>query len=455
MLLAFFLAAAALANWAPMRWSSADPKSLEVLVRTPVNCLLLETPEWNPDFIRAASARNIATVGVLHPGLSAVEQAKRATELKMNGVVIEGEYEPSRADAVRTALADTGMIVIELPIRRRMRLDSRDPILGTSQGLWPGIEIEHGGKVMTGPSSAPWINTNTGFLRFVRSATNASLWVGVRPPAGSVYTVERYEIAVSDAAMAGARWIVAFDDDLQRKLMNRDPEAVAAWKQIAAYLKYFEDKPAWRDYRQYSVMAVVQDAESGGMLSSSLLDMLSVQHTAVRAIPTRKLTAESLRGEHIVLNVDAESISAQQKHALEEFVGSGGVLVNPPKGWHFPQTSEEAMVPNRKQMDQIQRMWEITYSATVRKNFGARTFNTSSVLFNVLAKPDGSSVLVHLLNYADFAADTVTVQVLGHWNRARLYQPDGAVQELPVYPVKDGTGVDIDKIPVLATLRME
>lgn len=64
-------------------------------------------------------------------------------------------------------------------------------------------------------------------------------------------------------------------------------------------------------------------------------------------------------------------------------------------------------------------------------------------------------MLVHLLNYQDLPADDVTVFVLGAWKRARLYRPDAQVREMPVYGVKEGTGIDISKIDVLATLRLE
>jgi hypothetical protein len=135
-------------------------------------------------------------------------------------------------------------------------------------------------------------------------------------------------------------------------------------------------------------MAIVEDTDSGGLLSSSLLDMLSVLHRSVRPVPMRRLSAESLHGARIVLNVDAETISEQQKQALQEFAASGGVIVNPPPGWRFPQVAERQMAPTRRQMDQISGMWEVTYTATARKNFGVRTFNTSTMLFNLLAARD-------------------------------------------------------------------
>jgi len=451
-LLLFLLATAP--HWVPARWNSSDPKSLQLLAGTPVNCVLLENANWNAEFIKKAASRDIATLGVIHPAPDSVDLARRAAQLKMSGVVLEGDYEPETAEPVRSALSGTGLQFIELPIRRRIRLDSRDPILGTSQGLWPGIEIEHGGSVRTGPTSNPWIDTNTGFLRFLRAATDATLWIGVRPKPGNAFSIERYQVAIADSAMSGARWILALDDDLDRRLLAGDAQALSAWKRIMTCLSFFENSD-WSTYRPYSRFAIVQDAESGGLLSASLLDLLSVQHTAVRPILTRRLSEESLHGARVVLNVDAETINEQQKQALQEFAASGGVVVNPPAGWHFPKTSEKQLVPDRRQSNQIQGIWEVTYNTTARKNFGARTFNTSSVLYNLLATPDATSLLIHLLNYADFAAETVTVQVLGEWKRARLYQPGEPPRELPIYSIKDGTGIDIEKIPVAATLRVD
>src|SRR5437660_7109198 len=303
MLLALFMLAGA-SNLIPARWHSSNPASLDLLRDTPVNCVLLEPSDWTPAFVKRAAERHIVTLGILHPGTNGsadiLVEARRAAQLKMPGIALEGEYEPTLGDQVRAAVAGADLTVIELPSRGHMRLDYRDPIIGTWQGLWPGIEIEHGGKVSMGPTSSPWINTNTGFLRWVRAATHAAVWLGERPPPNTVFRAERYALAVADAAIAGAKWIIALDDDLGKRLLNQDATALQAWKRVTEYVRYFEDKPEWRQYRPYSELALVQDANSGGLLSSSLLDMLSVQHTAVRAVPTRVLDAQALQHARVV-----------------------------------------------------------------------------------------------------------------------------------------------------------
>ncbi len=60
----------------------------------------------------------------------------------------------------------------------------------------------------------------------------------------------------------------------------------------------------------------MQGAASGGLLSSGLLDMLSVLHTAARAVPTGTMNARSLHQARVVLNVDSDSLQAQQKQDL-------------------------------------------------------------------------------------------------------------------------------------------
>ena len=156
-----------------------------------------------------------------------------------------------------------------------------------------------------------------------------------------------------------------------------------------------------------------------------------------------------------MLNVDAATLNEQQERLLADFIAHGGKSVDPPPRWKFPPIAAEQIAPTRHQMDLIQPIWEATYFATARKNFGARTFNTSSVIFDLRATPDGKRLLIHLLNYADYAAEDIAVQVLGSWKHARVYRPGLPVKELETYPVKDGTGVDVDRIAVLGTIEID
>ncbi len=452
----YLVLAAGVSQWVPARWPSGDPKSLGLLTGTPINCLLIESRHGNSELPGEARRHGITTLAVVRPESDPLAQARQAAEWKFSGAVLEGEFEAGLAGRLRSTLADAGMAVIELADRHGVRLDSRDPVVGTRQGLWPGIEIEHGGSVATGPTSTPWINTNSGFLRFLVANSSASeVWIGVSPPPRAVFPGERYAQAIGDAALAGARWIVDLDRDLWRRLLEGEPRARESWRTIARHLAFPQEHPEWAAYRPHSLFAMIQDAGSGGLLSGGLLDLLSAQRTPVRVVPASAVSAERLRGARLLLTIDADSMSPARQKTTEEFRRAGGVVLHPPPGFHFPDSPPGQVLPTRQQWTQMQKIWETAYHSVARKNFGVRLFNTAGTQFNLLATPDGGSLLVELVNYTDFAAESITVQALGAWKRARLYQPGRPVEELPLYPVSDGTGVDIRRMAVRATLRLD
>src|SRR4051794_31764988 len=92
MLLAFLLLAS-VADWVPMRWISAEPKSLEILDGTPVNCVVLEPDRWTTPFIAAAHGRGMAVLGVIRPGAEAAASARKAADVHLDGVVFEGDFD--------------------------------------------------------------------------------------------------------------------------------------------------------------------------------------------------------------------------------------------------------------------------------------------------------------------------------------------------------------------------
>jgi len=77
------------------------------------------------------------------------------------------------------------------------------------------------------------------------------------------------------------------------------------------------------------------------------------------------------------------------------------------------------------------------------------------MLSDMLSSPDGKQVIIQLVNFADFPVESVTVHVLGNFTHARLYTPEDGERTLEVYKNEEGTGVDIDKVSVCATLRLD
>jgi hypothetical protein len=257
------------ADWVPVRWPWTDVKSLDLLSGTAINCLLLKAyPEM---LVAAAAERGLVTLAVLTPGGDAVAGARRALEAKVNGIVLEGEFSEGAVAGVRETAAG-GAPVIELTTRKRMALGSAAPVIGTYQGVWPGIAIEENGSKKAGPTASPWIETNTGFLRTVpaRGAGDTAVWIANEPPAKSAISGTRYLQVIADAGISGARWVLALDADFAGRLAKRDAAALDDWKRMVGLVKYFERHPEWRRMRQTEKQAGVRVFNASAMLSSYL-----------------------------------------------------------------------------------------------------------------------------------------------------------------------------------------
>jgi hypothetical protein len=435
-------------DWVPVRWPWADAQSLELLAGSPVNCLLLKT--YPPDLVSAAAGQGLVTLAVIVPGGDPVAAARRALAAKVSGIVLEGDFVDDVAAGVRNAAGATP--VIELVARHRIALGSGAPILGTYQGVWPGISaLDDGGK-KAGPTGSVWIDTNTGFIRAVRAWGDAALWVGNEPPAKTVVTGARYLQAIADAAISGGRWVVAFDSGFAARLHSREADALSDWRRMGALLRYFEQHPEWRGMQEYGKLAIVQDPANGGLLSGGILDMIAVKHTPVRPIPRQHLTLEALAGATMAVNVDPASLTPEQKEVLRSFARAGGELLTGPPGWKDPTPGKITL--EKAELERLNDIWRDVNSMVGRRNLGVRLFNVSSMLSNLLISGDAKTAVLHLLNYSDYPVENVAVHFIGAYKHAVLTSPEGTEKPLEVYSTEDGGGVDIDKVSVCATIRL-
>ena len=440
--------------WVPARWKAADPKSIALLSGTPINCLLVTS--YTAEFVARASAEGIAVLAVLKTGADPADPARKAIRAGLQGVVLEGDFPAGTAARVRDMLADAHAVVVELTSRAHMPLRGPDPIVGTYQGVWPGIQVLDNGAAKAAPSGSPWIDTNTGFIHSVRAWGPASVWLGYLPPAHSIVTAERYQAAIGDAEMAGAHWIVALDDDFSAGLDRGDAAAVKTWRGMARVLQFFESHAEWRGLRPYGKLAVVQDHEDE-LLSGGILDMIAAKHTPMRAIPGQRLTAEALEGASMAVDVDAGALTPEQREMLKNFARAGGTVLTAPPGWKGQSALKgDEITLDKAELDRLNDIWHDVQSMTGRKNLGARLFNVSSMLSNVLSTNDGKQVVVELVNYSAFPIENISVQVLGAFKHAQLVTPEGLQKDLEVYVTDEGgTGVDIARVFGCAAVRLD
>ena len=443
-------AAARPAEWVPARWPWADVKSLDLLQSSPVNCLLIAS--YNTEFVAAAASRNLATLAVLTPGPDVIAAARKALSAKVTGIVLEGDFPEGAPSAVREAAG--GAPVIELVARHRMRLGSGAAVLGTYQGVWPGVAEPEPGAKKSGPTGSIWIDTNTGFIRAVRAWGEVTLWIANQPPAKTVITGERYLQVIADAAISGARWVVAFDSDFAEGLRAGDARALDDWKKMSDELRYFEQHPEWRRMQAWGKLAVVQDTANGGLLSGGILDMIAVKHTPVRPVPRQHLSPDALKGSDMAVNADPDSLTPEQKEMLRSFARAGGTLLSGPPGWK-DQSGGTKITLEKAELERLNDIWRDINNMIGRRNLGVRLFNVSSMLSNTLVSADGKTVVLHLVNYSDYPVENVAVHFLGKFARATMITPEGIEKRLEIYDADEGGGVDLEKVLVCASVILE
>jgi hypothetical protein len=442
------LAAPGPAGWVPARWPWTDAASLELLATTPVNCLLVR--DLTPEFAAAAAERGISTLAIIPPAPDPVAAVRNAIAAKAAGIVLEGDFPDPVLASVRAAAG--ALPVIEFGPRSHVK-PGASPIAATNQGVWPGIGASDENAHRAGPTSSnTWIDTNTGFLRATHAAGAATLWIAIEPPPKTAVTLEGYQHAIADAAMSGARWVVSFDADLTARLAKRDARAVAQWRRMAGLLAYFEQHPEWRDMHEFGQLAVVQDPSRGVLLSGGILDMIAVKHAPVRPIASPQLSPDKLTGATLAVNVDQDSLTPDQKEILRAFARAGNTLLNVPPG---PVARGDRIALDKSELERTNAIWTDVNNMIGRRNLGVRLFNVATVLSNALESADGRTLIVHLVNYADYPVQNVTVQFLGDYKRAVLLGPDNSVKKLDIYPADEAHGVDIDQVGACATIRLE
>jgi hypothetical protein len=445
-------ALAAPSDWVPMRWPWSDVQSLDLLAKSPVNTILV--PPASP-LAAAATARGLNAMLVVRSGADPIAAADEVRKEKLAGIVLEGDFPPPVTAKVRDTLAGSRAIVIELTTRPAMRLAGNDPIVGTFQGVWPGIQITDSGKTKAGPSGSPWIDTNAGFLRAARAFGHTTVWLGNVPPTDQVVRGERYLQAIGDASMVGARWILALDPHFADDLHKRDAGALKIWNGMVELLRFYESHPEWRNLPPGGRLAVVQDAEHGALVSGGILDMIGVKHTPVRAVPPAKLTPEALKGATMAVNVEPGALTPEQVEVLRGFARGGGTLLTAPAGASITTPADKNRITfDEKELKRIDDLWHDIQNMIGRKNLGVRLFNVASMLSNLESGPNGS-IYVQLVNYSEFSVENVTVHALGKFKKAHLFLPGGVEKDLEVYDHEDGSGVDLDKVDVAATVRFD
>lgn len=431
----------------PARWRDAAPESLELVRDTAVNCLLVEESAWQKALFDAARQRGLLTLAVVRGG--SVEAAARALAEGAEGIAAEGP----QAQALAAWVRDRHRPLLEIVPRHELRMEGGARVIATYEGLWAGVRAESEDTAHARPTSGPWIETNSGLLRFLRAAAPAGAVIWMAHPAPrEPQPLSRYIQAVADAAVCGAKWVLDFDPEFWRRVRTGEPKGRKEWAIFLATLRFIDQNNAiqWRDA---SALLVVIDGHSGGLVSGGILDMIAAKHIPIRSVIPSKLKEYS-EGIRTLLTIDPSRLSDQEREAAKAIARSGATLVNGPEGWRLEPPPPGRITYSEEQVKQLDQIWREVNSIIGRRNYGVRVFGAPGMLSTLKESPDGRHLALILVNYTDYPVENITLHFLGRMQRARLTDRNGE-KVLETYEVEGGTGVDVPRVEDVAVVTVE
>jgi hypothetical protein len=402
-ILAVAAAVALFTDCVPARWYSGDPKSLALLDGGPVNCLLVEARHWTPALVAEGRRRGLRMLAS-----TVTPQAKWAAGA--DALVVEGNAPATEA----------GLIPVLLLSPRAVAQPTHG-MIGVSQGVWPGLRIED--ETVAGPTAAPWVDTNFGYLRYLQSRFREPVWLATRPPAGKIIPGRRYQQALADAALAGAHWVIDPGESFAKRLLTGETEARSEWTELMNLARFIEGLPRVRELAPYSRLGVSVREQTGALVSGGVLDMIASQHIPFQVVKT------------------GDGMDGYFDFADDSIV-------------RFPKSSLNRVSLLPDDVGDLEPVYRRVHVIVGRTNFGLRVFNGAGQLSAPYAL-HGGGVMVLLVNYTDYPVEAVTLHVKGQWKKATLEAPGTKPRTLSMYPVKESTAIEIDSVPAFAAITVE
>lgn len=454
-----------------------DLATLDLLKGTPVNCLLVTwsaggSPEMEraqraavSAYARAAQVRGLAVLGLVQASAAADALFSATVEAGLDGLVLEGAFtgREALATTLRQLAREKGMRLVLVAVDERHRPASEPGVAAIADGVPAGVR-DLGAEAEASPSSEPWIDFNFWLVQSVRAAKGPRpVWLMHTLPPQAVPA--DYVRAVSDAAATGGRWVLALNDELRHGLRTTQAAAIESWRQIAASLAFVQDRATWYAYATRAVCGFVQDSTGGDVPASGTTLRLAVRsRIPLRIIERSQLTSRALEGLRAVHAVDLGQLSDAERAILGQYAQAGGVLVVG-SSWQkvdIPEhqdllvraagTGRVALVRDEADPGEVAKS---LVDLIGRDNLGVRLFRAASVLGHMSVDATGAEVLVHLLNYASYPAESVLVRVKGEFRKAQLHVPGSPPVDLRLEPDAGRVEVTVGRLPVYGVVRFE
>ncbi len=355
--------------------------------------------------------------------------------------------------------------------------DASRPPAGTviAKAEWPGVRLTPGpGDASSGPTGAPWIDSNGWLVRLTRMQQDAGVWLAAEPPESSqVFPAARHLVAIADSAAHGGRWIITLDDDLATGLAAGNAEKRAAWRSMMRACAFFDAHAEWNRWDCDATLAVVAAfAGEDEFFSREVLNLLARTSVSYTMLDPARLTASVLQGFRGVLYVGAAPMQATRQLLLA-FVERGGLLITAPNFGGAPGQAPAELTHPRYDCRSLGKgtiamarealtdPYEVAQDAQIllSHRYDLLRFYNGFLLGGYLAhSPDGKRRLAHIVNYAGAPPeDPPSAWIAGRYHSAKLWsveeqssapaqwsvQRGGAEVHLPLFPVYGGIELEI------------
>lgn len=387
-------------DWIPMRWPAAwaDASKLELVRRTPINCLIGDSP--------------------LPFAL--------------------GEIHFLRLDP---ASPPEGVVLVE--------------------GVWPSVKMARRdpNAAETGPTGAPWVDSNGWRIRLAQALNpGKTVWLTYDPPkSAEVVPPAAFALAVAEAEAYGAHWVISLDERFRQGLESSSSEAVEAWNKIAAVLRLSAAHPEWRMFEPVAPLAVI--SSFGGeseFLSREFLNLADRRGLAYHIVPLARAGEIALARFKAALYIESGPPQGALREKLLAFARQGGLLIVPapltpgqPAETRFghdiyPIGKGKIAAPKEAWSDPYVLAGDVHLLIGHRQD-PMRIWNAGMMNALYLASSDGSRGVVHLVNYSlRSTLDAVTLGFPKAYQSATVFTAEGAT---PVQPHKRRLGVEFPLPP--------
>jgi len=454
------------ADTAAVLRSWQDPASLAVVQGTPVNCLVVS---WAADagqqealkpLIEKGKQAGLEFVGLIEGEANKPAAVAAAQSAGLAAVAMEGD-----------APASAGVPVIPWNKAAQMRSSAKSPVVGVSDGVFPGLP--QGATPQGGPTNLPWVDSNGAILLIARAlAPDKTVWVGFDPPAKAA--AEAYQLAVADSASHGTRWVISLDDQMRADLAAKKQPAVDAWKKTIDTVTFFEQHKEIRTYQPHGLLAVVSnfsgpDFEPG----QEAVNLLPRIRQPFQVIARSRAAAASFAGLQAIYYVDKEAPDAALRKKLLAFANGGGILLvqsNWPNPEGPPAKAEPYLLFSMRTVgkgrlgvckEEKPDSYDTVADIQIIMSHGndlLRLYNAPSSNFLYETSAQGKQAVIHLLNYSRRpGGDGALFYVKEPYKSARVVSPElASPAELKWDPQEaGGAELTLPRLSVYGAIELE